>query len=240
MQVALLAALGDEALSDAGRASVEALGEGAVPALVAILEDRQLWEEDAPGGGWAPIHAAQVLGERRAADAIPALIEALRHLGDDDLLATAAIVALSKMGATAAAAAYALHQQATSPFLRSAACTIIARSGAREPRYLALLRALLDEDPGWGAACLAMYGDATALGPLSEALERSNAAVANDIAVAIEALGARLSEAQRGIVALAHRPRGAAQLGHTMPKIGRNDPCPCGSHKKYKKCHGAP
>ena len=21
------------------------------------------------------------------------------------------------------------------------------------------------------------------------------------------------------------------------PKIGRNDPCPCGSGKKYKKCH---
>ena len=24
------------------------------------------------------------------------------------------------------------------------------------------------------------------------------------------------------------------------PKIGRNDPCPCGSGKKYKKCCGAP
>jgi preprotein translocase subunit SecA len=24
------------------------------------------------------------------------------------------------------------------------------------------------------------------------------------------------------------------------PKVGRNDPCPCGSGKKYKKCHGAP
>jgi uncharacterized protein YecA (UPF0149 family) len=22
------------------------------------------------------------------------------------------------------------------------------------------------------------------------------------------------------------------------PKIGRNDPCPCGSGKKHKKCHG--
>ena len=25
-----------------------------------------------------------------------------------------------------------------------------------------------------------------------------------------------------------------------VPKVGRNDPCPCGSGKKYKKCHGAP
>jgi preprotein translocase subunit SecA len=23
------------------------------------------------------------------------------------------------------------------------------------------------------------------------------------------------------------------------PKVGRNDPCPCGSGKKYKQCHGA-
>lgn len=26
---------------------------------------------------------------------------------------------------------------------------------------------------------------------------------------------------------------------HQGPKIGRNDPCPCGSGKKYKKCCGA-
>lgn len=26
---------------------------------------------------------------------------------------------------------------------------------------------------------------------------------------------------------------------NTQPKIGRNDPCPCGSGKKYKKCCGA-
>jgi hypothetical protein len=23
-----------------------------------------------------------------------------------------------------------------------------------------------------------------------------------------------------------------------MPKTGRNDPCPCGSGKKFKRCHG--
>jgi preprotein translocase subunit SecA len=25
----------------------------------------------------------------------------------------------------------------------------------------------------------------------------------------------------------------------TVPEVGRNDPCPCGSGRKYKKCHGA-
>jgi preprotein translocase subunit SecA len=28
-------------------------------------------------------------------------------------------------------------------------------------------------------------------------------------------------------------------IRNSNPKIGRNDPCPCGSGKKYKNCHGA-
>jgi preprotein translocase subunit SecA len=31
----------------------------------------------------------------------------------------------------------------------------------------------------------------------------------------------------------------AVQTVRTGPKVGRNDPCPCGSGKKYKNCHGA-
>ena len=36
--------------------------------------------------------------------------------------------------------------------------------------------------------------------------------------------------------AAAAPPRPAVRSG---PRVGRNDPCPCGSGKKYKKCHGA-
>lgn len=32
--------------------------------------------------------------------------------------------------------------------------------------------------------------------------------------------------------------QGVAQMQRDEPKIGRNDPCPCGSGKKYKHCHG--
>jgi len=32
-----------------------------------------------------------------------------------------------------------------------------------------------------------------------------------------------------------HAPKSA--IRHT-PKVGRNDPCPCGSQKKFKKCCG--
>jgi preprotein translocase subunit SecA len=30
----------------------------------------------------------------------------------------------------------------------------------------------------------------------------------------------------------------AADLPADAPKVGRNDPCPCGSGKKFKLCHG--
>ena len=26
---------------------------------------------------------------------------------------------------------------------------------------------------------------------------------------------------------------------NALKDVGRNDPCPCGSNKKFKKCHGA-
>ncbi len=48
-----------------------------------------------------------------------------------------------------------------------------------------------------------------------------------------------MSEQQR---AAAQAPQGEAakvkQIVHDKPKVGRNDPCPCGSGKKYKKCCG--
>ncbi|HEV3106778.1 MAG TPA: preprotein translocase subunit SecA, partial [Trinickia sp.] len=37
----------------------------------------------------------------------------------------------------------------------------------------------------------------------------------------------------------AHAPAGASATAvGSVPKVGRNDPCPCGSGKKYKQCHG--
>jgi preprotein translocase subunit SecA len=32
--------------------------------------------------------------------------------------------------------------------------------------------------------------------------------------------------------------RAQMPMTNAMPKVGRNDPCPCGSGKKYKQCHG--
>jgi len=58
----------------------------------------------------------------------------------------------------------------------------------------------------------------------------------------------RTSHDEVGQFSMAEQQRAAAQApqGETVvkqirldkPKVGRNDPCPCGSGKKYKKCHG--
>lgn len=36
----------------------------------------------------------------------------------------------------------------------------------------------------------------------------------------------------------ANREQRKQEPVHVGPKVGRNDPCPCGSGKKYKNCHG--
>jgi hypothetical protein len=36
------------------------------------------------------------------------------------------------------------------------------------------------------------------------------------------------------------RPHQEDEVGpESSPKVGRNDPCPCGSGLKYKRCHGS-
>lgn len=46
------------------------------------------------------------------------------------------------------------------------------------------------------------------------------------------------TEAQSATVPVGGRRREAAPFVREMPKVGRNEACPCGSGKKYKACHG--
>ncbi|MEJ2218542.1 MAG: SEC-C metal-binding domain-containing protein, partial [Gemmatimonadota bacterium] len=60
----------------------------------------------------------------------------------------------------------------------------------------------------------------------------------------VERAAARTSGRRAGALAGTSTNRGDDEPRVTQPitadqKIGRNDPCPCGSGKKYKKCHGA-
>ncbi len=70
-----------------------------------------------------------------------------------------------------------------------------------------------------------VHEDAQAIG---KSAEPASAARPSPRAGAEAALQAALGAGQKPAA-----PRAA------VPQVGRNDPCPCGSGKKYKKCHGA-
>ena len=56
------------------------------------------------------------------------------------------------------------------------------------------------------------------------------------------ALAAQSPDLQRGSDDSSGVPSDAddviSQVRRSGPKVGRNDPCPCGSGKKFKACHG--
>jgi len=55
-----------------------------------------------------------------------------------------------------------------------------------------------------------------------------------------EEAGAGSRPAAVGVPRRAQPPQKVQTVVRQGEKVGRNDPCPCGSGKKYKKCHGSP
>jgi preprotein translocase subunit SecA len=67
-------------------------------------------------------------------------------------------------------------------------------------------------------------------------IQRQPRAPRQMVAQHAEAQGLAASQAQQETP---ERPQPAAVAAPVQsgPRVGRNDPCPCGSGKKYKKCH---
>jgi tetratricopeptide (TPR) repeat protein len=71
--------------------------------------------------------------------------------------------------------------------------------------------------------------------PKSEQMSYAEAAAVD----LVDLVGAReLAKSSRARPAPSPEPAPARSSAPAIPKVGRNDPCPCGSGKKYKKCHG--
>jgi len=88
-----------------------------------------------------------------------------------------------------------------------------------------------------GAAQSVLAGPA----PEAKAAGEGGVAYSNATAVHQDATGAGFaSAAQDREAAMRQQGEGAKPqtFRRAQPKIGRNDPCPCGSGKKYKHCHG--
>jgi len=74
-----------------------------------------------------------------------------------------------------------------------------------------------------------------AFAPADEDAATKKAKPSATLEQAIEVIVAGVAELYE--LTLAQRYRVEA-VRHAAPKVGRNDPCPCGSGKKFKHCHG--
>jgi preprotein translocase subunit SecA len=71
-----------------------------------------------------------------------------------------------------------------------------------------------------------------------EAAEKAKLAFQHAEASAMQQEAAE-AQAQPGGAGAGENAEAAQPFTREQPKVGRNEPCPCGSGKKYKHCHGA-
>ena len=233
---------------------IVAMGDAAVPALIDVLLTDILAAEDAPGQGYAPIHAARLLAELRAEAAVAPMLQLLRTTHWNDLLRNEVLLSLPRIGAPVLEPALRAYQGSDDIEFRSCVASVLAETGVRDERVFELLVGRLGVEREAAAMCLTTYGDARAIDHLSRAfdafrLERRNHLLANqaliEIRAAIEGLRGALTPEQEAkyTVALDVRMRLRELTGsHAEPitrreRPGRNDPCWCGSTKKDKRCH---
>ncbi|HET7539670.1 MAG TPA: SEC-C metal-binding domain-containing protein [Polyangiaceae bacterium] len=226
------------------------MGAAAVPPLIALLEDDDAAAEDAPGEGWPPIHAVDLLADLRAEEAIGPMLRALRGGDMDDILSSRIAVRLPVFGAAALEPVLAELSGSRNANRAVMICAILANLRVKEERVWLALSACFNKMPSLSAGILASYGDSRAL-PLIERQifafdgESPSSLAHFDLELLVEAyeelagempeqLAARvdyLFERQSSPVALTDSP-----LRAVSAKVGRNEPCPCGSGKKHKRC----
>ena len=88
-----------ERLSESVAGAILRRRSAVVPALIGILEDDELAREDAHGGGYGPIHAAKLLQQLEAAEAIEPMLRVLARCDLMDILYSTLVNALESLGA---------------------------------------------------------------------------------------------------------------------------------------------
>ena len=244
-----------ETLSPKLRAEILALGEAAVPQLIAIVEEDDADADDAPGEGWPPIHAIELLVELRAAAAVETLLEVVFKTDLEDDLHVTAVRGLSELGAAAVLEpTLSRIAEAVDPDVTGSLLEVLTSLGVKDERIYDAIGKVFEKDPATGAGHFGQYGDPRALPRIREQLAALTLDIASpDLAVLtrsrsnlLDLLGAhqRLGGVLEGSLRRHVDSLNAAWNVHVTrqraasaaPKVGRNDPCPCGSGKKYKKC----
>jgi len=139
------------------------MGMVAIPALLEILQDGTLALTEATGGGFAPIHAARLLGELRADEAIEPMLRVLADSDSLDILYGQLMHSMIQIGPPVTEPALRAAAADVDPELQDCLAEVLSRIGTRDERILELLLNQLRRNPECAAGNLADYGDPRAI-----------------------------------------------------------------------------
>jgi hypothetical protein len=238
------------------------IGHEQVAELVRLACDPALNHAD-PGSSevWAPLHAWRALGQLRAEASVAPLLALLNTIEGDDAADQEIPVVFGMIGPAAIPHLARFLSDRSNP--ASSAATAISgvreiaeRHPERRTECIGLLVPMLEPeagtDPttsGFAIGGLIDLAAVEAIDVVRAAFRRNAVDISisgdqEDVEIELGVRQARSTPAPRYMV----RPAGWApeldtertrQTLHASPgreKVGRNDPCPCGSGKKYKKC----
>jgi len=194
-----------ERLTESVRAAIIRRGRTVIPELVEILDNEDLGQGDAPGRGYAPIHATAILKDLKAVEAAETMLRVLCRCDVMDILHGTLVDALTSFGPPIVEPTLRAYAVAENEDQRAAIGSVLSRIHVRDSRILPILLQILEENVENGACDLAYYGDPSALPHLSSALDackvdRQGGLFANqniiELAAAIKDLGGRLTKYQ--------------------------------------------
>jgi|LULX01.1.fsa_nt_gb hypothetical protein len=232
------------------------LSQEHIPELIRMFTDEALyWADSESLEVWAPMHAWRTLGQLQSVEAIEPLLEQLYRIDDDDddwigeefpevfsMIGPQAISSLSSY----LAAGYGL-------FAKICVAKSIEKIGNQYPeskeQCVEILTKQLEKyhqnDQTLNGFLISYLVDLQAvdsIGVIRKAFQHEcvDYSIQGDIEDAEIILGIRESRSTPPLNFkwMFDNDRQASNTSfiRTEAKVGRNDPCPCGSGKKYKKC----
>jgi hypothetical protein len=226
------------------------LGRADVDQLIDLVADDSL--HNAPSKSnevWVPLHAWRAIGQLAGPRAIEPLIGVFDSLCEDDWALAELPVVVAMLGPNAIRPlAEFLHDRSHEEFARVMAVSALEEIAKRQPLFrdqvVSIITDYLDnEDPsaqglnGSVVNSLLTLNATESIDVLRRLYERGTVDLfaCGDIEEVEIELGFRVERSTPAPNLLdLYRQPGKRQA--RREKIGRNDPCPCGSGKKYKKC----
>jgi HEAT repeat protein len=203
----LISILASVELTEQTISRIRNMGPNIIADLMDIMASKPLAMPTAPGKGWVPSNAAEVLGELEAVEAIEPMLRLLEDCTEDDNFYNALKFALLAIGQPIIEPAIRVYHSTSRVSVRWAIAYCLALLEIQSPTILAVLLHAFRNDPDFDSTLFADYGDPGVIPELSAALDKCTVAgdfVADhkilDLAHSITKLDGHLSATQVALV----------------------------------------